>query len=201
MKALHRPELWGWSRFDEQRNLDFHSVAWIRREGNVLFDPLELSPHDLAHLESLGGAAWICITNGDHVRAAQAVRTRFGAKVAGPKAEEGRWALACDRWLRDGEELVPGLRALELHGSKTPGELAFVLEDTTLITGDLVRGHRGGALNLLPDPKLTDRTRAIASMRRLLELPRLEAVLVGDGWPVFRDGAARLRELVSALGG
>jgi hypothetical protein len=25
--------------------------------------------------------------------------------------------------------------------------------------------------------------------------PTLEAVLVGDGWPVFRDGRARLREL------
>ena len=30
---------------------------------------------------------------------------------------------------------------LALHGSKTPGELALVLEDTILVTGDLVRGH------------------------------------------------------------
>ena len=30
MKALHRPDLFSWSQFDEARNLDFHSVAWIR---------------------------------------------------------------------------------------------------------------------------------------------------------------------------
>jgi hypothetical protein len=31
-----------------------------------------------------------------------------------------------------------------LNGSKTPGELALVLEKTTLITGDLVRAHQAG---------------------------------------------------------
>jgi hypothetical protein len=30
-----------------------------------------------------------------------------------------------------------------MAGSKTPGELALILEKTTLITGDLVRGHMG----------------------------------------------------------
>ena len=30
MKALHRPDLFGWSQFDEARNLDFHGVALIR---------------------------------------------------------------------------------------------------------------------------------------------------------------------------
>ncbi|QQR46418.1 hypothetical protein JKA73_10205 [Myxococcus xanthus] len=38
--------------------------------------------------------------------------------------------------------------ALELHGSKTPGELAFLLEDTTLLTGELIRGHVGGRFPL-----------------------------------------------------
>ncbi len=198
MKALHRPDLFSWSTFDTARNVDFHSVAWARPAGLVVFDPLELSAHDLAHLESLGKVEWICITNGEHQRAAAALRERTGAKVAGPAGERGKWALTVDRWLADGEELVPGLKAFALEGSKTPGELAFLLEGKTLITGDLVRGQRGGSLNLLPDPKLSDKARAVASVRRLAELPGVEAVLVGDGWPVFRDGAARLRELVAA---
>jgi len=89
--------------------------------------------------------------------------------------------------------------ALELHGSKTPDELAFLVEDTTLLTGDLLRGQVGGRLNLLPDAKLKDAARARASVRGLLARTRIDAVLVGDGWPVFRGGHAALKELVAAL--
>ena len=46
MKLLHRKDLHCWSRFDEERNVDFNSVLWVRSEGNVLIDPLPLSTHD-----------------------------------------------------------------------------------------------------------------------------------------------------------
>lgn len=199
MKALHRPALYGWSRFDEARNLDFHSVLWVRPEGNVVIDPLPLSAHDAAHLRSLGGVAWVVVTNSEHLRATRELVADFGAKVAGPRAEADSFPLRCDRWLAEGDVLVPGLVALEMHGSKTPGELALLLEGTTLVTGDLVRGHLGGRLNLLPDAKLKDPTRARASVRGLLSWPRIDAVLVGDGWPVFRRGREALEELVASL--
>ena len=202
MKALHRKELYGWSVFDEARNLDFHSVLWVRPEGNVVIDPLPLSTHDAAHLRALGGVAWVVVTNSEHVRNTRELVSTFGAKVAGPRAEADTFPLECDRWLATGESLVPGLVALELNGSKTPGELALLLEDTTLVTGDLIRGHVGGRLNLLPDAKLKDSAKARASVRELVERwPRIDAVLVGDGWPVFRGGRAALEELARALQG
>ena len=101
--------------------------------------------------------------------------------------------------MADGDEVVPGLTALELEGSKTPGELALLLEGTTLITGDLIRAHKGGALCLLPEEKLSDRRKAIASVRRLTLLPELDALLPGDGWPVFRDAKSLLQELLVGL--
>ena len=193
MKLLHRPDLFAWSCFDERRNIDFWSVAWVRSGGNVLVDPLPMSEHDRAHLEALGGATLVIVTNSDHTRGAQSLAQQLRATLCGPRAERDGFPLPCDRWLGDGDEPVPGLRVLEMQGSKTPGELALVLEDTTLITGDLVRGHVGGALNLLPDTKLADRTRALASVKRIIdEYPQIEAVLVGDGWPIFRDGARAL---------
>jgi hypothetical protein len=70
--------LFGWSRFDERRNLDFCSVAWVRPGGNVLIDPLPMIEHDFAHLEALGGAALIIITNSDHTRDAQKLAPRLG---------------------------------------------------------------------------------------------------------------------------
>ncbi|MDB9357154.1 MBL fold metallo-hydrolase, partial [Nodularia spumigena CS-587/03] len=46
---------------------------------------------------------------------------------------------------------------------------------------------------------LLNREAAVASVRRLAALPNIEAVLVGDGWPVFRDGGDRLLELAATL--
>lgn len=198
MKRLHRPDLHGWSEFNHDRNIDFHSVLWAREGGNVAVDPLPLSDHDRAHLEALGPLGTIVVTNSDHVRAAEKLAADTGSALCGPEGERDSFPVPCSRWLADGDEVVPGLRALAMDGSKTPGELALVLETTTLITGDLVRAHEGGRLCLLPDPKLGDRARARASVRRLAALPGIVAVLPGDGWPIFRDGAAALDELVRA---
>jgi hypothetical protein len=196
MKRLHRPDLFTWSCFDESRDVDFNSVAWIRPGGNVLIDPLPLSDHDRAHLQRLGGAALVIVTNGDHTRAAEAIAQEFGAALQGPRAEREGFPLACERWLGDSDEPVPGLRVFELHGSKTPGELALVLDGTTLITGDLIRAHAAGTLNLLPEAKLTDRAQAVASIKRIAATcPQIDTVLVGDGWPLFHGGARALAAL------
>lgn len=199
MKSLHRPDLYGWSSFDPERNVDFNTCAWIRPSGNVLIDPLPLSRHDLEHLNSLGGAAWIVVTTSDHLRAAKYLAQVTGAQIAGPAAERDTFPISCIRWLSDGEELVPGLQVFEMQGSKTPGELTLLLEGTTLITGDLVRAHRAGSLMILPDAKLKNRAEAVASVRRLAQMSGIEAVLVGDGWSVFSDGGSRLKELAAAL--
>ena len=200
MKRLHRPDLWSWSVFDEARNIDFHGLLWVRTGGNVAIDPLPQTDHDRRHLLSLGGAATIVLTSSDHVRGAVELAAATGAVVMGPAGERSGFPIPCDRFLEDGDEVVGGLTAFALDGSKTPGELALVLDGSTLVTGDLVRAHRGGGLDLLPDAKLTDRAAAIASVRRLAALPGIEAVLVGDGWPVFRGGPAALAELVASAG-
>jgi glyoxylase-like metal-dependent hydrolase (beta-lactamase superfamily II) len=196
MKLLHRDNLYGWSRFDESRNLDFNSVLWVREGGNVAIDPLPLSEHERGRLQRFGGVAHVVLTNSDHVRGARALVEASGAKLYGPAGEREGFPVACDAWLGAGESPIPGLRVVVLEGSKTPGELALVIEETTLVTGDLIRGHRAGVLNLLPTEKLRDRGRAVSSLRELAGLQRIEAVLVGDGWSVFRNGAAALTELL-----
>jgi hypothetical protein len=199
MKQLHRPDLFGWSAFDEERNLDFHAVLWVRPVGNVIIDPLPLSKHDARHLRKLGGVAMIVVTNADHIRISEALAIETGAELIASAAEQDAIPFECDRLVHDGEEIVPGLRAIGMAGSKTPGEIALLLDGSTLITGDLVRSHAGGRLDLLPDARLADRDAAIATVRRLADLTDITAVLVGDGWPVFRHGGALLRELAERL--
>jgi glyoxylase-like metal-dependent hydrolase (beta-lactamase superfamily II) len=197
MKRLQRADLYGWSTFNPERNLDFHSVLWVRAGGNVAFDPLPQTEHDRAHLDSLGKLAWIVITNSDHVRDAVGLAAHSGAQLAGPLGERADFPVPCDRWLGDGDVLVTGLEAFALQGSKTPGELALLIDDDTLITGDLLRAHEAGRLTLLPDVKLSDKARALAEIERLTARD-INAVLVGDGWPVFRDGRRALLELLAA---
>ena len=200
MKRLHRDDLFGWSVFDASRNIDFHGLSWVRDDGNVLVDPVPMSAHDEAHLRDLGGAATIVITNSDHTRDAVALAETFGAKIFGPRGEQDGFPIRCDGWLGQDDAVVPGLIVHEMSGSKTPGELALTLDATTLITGDLIRAHEGGRLCMVPDAKLADIGAARSSVRRLAALSEIEAVLVGDGWPVFRHGAEALRELVDSFG-
>lgn len=195
MKTLHRPEFFGWTVFDPERNLDFHSVLWLRPEGNIAFDPLPLSAHDQAHLLSLGQLSHIFISNSDHLRDALALSELTGAQIWGPEAEKE--ALPDLHGLTDGAEPLSGLKVFVMQGSKTPGELAFLIQGHTLITGDLIRAHRAGALCLLPDGKLSDKAAAQKSVARLAQLPGIEAILTGDGWPVFRDGSQVLNECIA----
>lgn len=199
MKRLHRPDLYGWSSFNEDRNIDFHSVVWVRQGGNLVIDPLPLSDHDEAQLRELGGIAFIVITNSDHVRDAGELAARTGAQLMGPKGEADSFPVECARWLTDGDEVAPGMTVLEMQGSKTPGELALLLDGSTLITGDLIRAHEGGKLCLLPEVKLSDKREAIASVQRVAALPMLQVLLPGDGWPVFRDAKGVLGELLLSL--
>lgn len=200
MKQLHRADLYGWSRFDPNRNIDFHSVLWRRPEGNVVIDPLPLNDHERTRLKEFGGAAHIVITNSDHLRAAGELAAFTGARLYGPRGERDSFPLRCDVWLGDGDTVVEGLIALALEGSKTDGELSLLLERTTLITGDLVRAHAGGRLDALPEAKLRDRTLARRSLERLAAIASVVAVFPGDGWPMFRDGHAALADLVRRFG-
>lgn len=199
MKRLHRPDLFTWSIYDEQQQVDFNGLLWRREAGNVLVDPVPLAAADERHLAELGGAAFILLTNSTHLRGSKEIAARTGARLLGPVAEREGFPVPCERWLRDGDEPFPGLVVRELHGSKTDGELALVLDDTTAVFGDLVRAHQAGALMLLRREKLRDPAAALASVQRFRGLhPRVEHVLVGDGWCAFRNGGALLDELVAS---
>lgn len=197
MRRLHRSDLFTWSVYDEGQGIDFNGLLWRREGGNVLVDPVPLADADQRHLAALGGVAAIVLTNSAHVRAAPELAARTGAALLGPAGERASFPVACGRWLADGDEPFPGLRVRELYGSKTEGELALVLDDRTAIFGDLVRAHHAGALMLLRREKLKDPDGALESVRRVRALhPKIEHVLVGDGWCAFRNGGTLLDELL-----
>jgi len=204
MKLLHKPNLFCWSQFDEDRNIDFHSYAWVTKGDDdtdevIVFDPLPLSAHDRKHLDALGKLCHIFITNSDHIRHALELAKTSGATLWAPEAEKQGFPIECSNWLGEQQNILDGLDSYCLSGSKTEGELAFVIEGNTLLTGDLIRAHSGGKLCILPDAKLQDKSLALASVKRLASIKGIHAILPGDGWPAFRNGSKILAELVASL--
>ena len=86
-----------------------------------------------------------------------------------------------------------------VDGSKTPGGRACLLENTTRITGDRIRTHEEGKLCMLPDAKLKDRQAAVASVKKMASLENIQAVLPGDGCPIFSQGKEALNQLAASI--
>ena len=76
------------------------------------------------HLQTLGGASIIIITNSDHCRDAENIAAQAGPMIVGPSGERENFPIACGRWIVENEE-IPGLIAYQLDGSKNTGGARF----------------------------------------------------------------------------
>ena len=198
MKRLIFEDIYSWSVFSEARQIDFNGHLWIREEGNIAIDPVEMSDADRAQFEQLGGAKWIVITNRDHEREAAAFQEWTGAEVIVHEADADLLENKPSRTIRDGETIVPGLRAVHLPFGKSPGEIALYFSDKqAVLFGDIVAGEPMGRLTLLANEKLEDAPKAAIQLRKVLPL-NFNAVLVGDGHSLFRDGRQELVECLQA---
>ena len=193
MKRALQNEFYCWSVFNEDRQIDFNGHLWVRQgDGNILIDPVPMIDSDLEQLESLGAVSDIIITNRDHERQAAFFRGRTGAQVVVHEADAPLLEKAPDRTVTDGEEIVPGLRAIHLRHGKSPGEIALYWPHKRLIlAGDLVVGDPLGELSLLPDPKLENPVAAALELRKLLAL-KFDAILLGDGHSLLSNAREHL---------
>jgi uncharacterized cupin superfamily protein len=192
MKRVLGDEFYCWSVFSEDRQIDFNGHLWVRGEGNILIDPLPMIDSDLEQLDSLGAVTDIIITNRDHERQAAFFRARSGAQVVAHEADAPLLETAPDRTVADGDEIVPGLRAVHLRNGKSPGEIALYWPSKRLVVaGDLIVGTPMGELSILPDPKLENPAAAVLELRKLLAL-KFDAILLGDGHSLLSDAREHL---------
>ncbi len=192
MKRALGNEVYSWSAFSEERQIDFNGHLWVRDGGNILIDPVPMIDSDLDQLDGLGQVSYIVITNRDHERQAAFFRARTGAQVVVHEADAPLLETAADRTLEDGEEIVPGLRAVHLQHGKSPGEIALYWPQKRLVlAGDLVVGEPLGELSILPDPKLENPAAAVLELRKLLAL-KFDAMLLGDGHSLLSGAREQL---------
>jgi glyoxylase-like metal-dependent hydrolase (beta-lactamase superfamily II) len=188
-----------WSRLSEPHGYDFNGYLVVQPEGNLCVDPVAPDATTSEALVRLG-VAHIVLTNRNHGRAANEIRSLTGAPVAihPDDADHARdQAVALDAALRFGDR-VGAFEVVDASG-KSPGEVALYWpERRMLVVGDAIIGTPPGRCSLLPDSKMDDPARLRASVRRLMALD-FETLLVGDGVPILKDAKARLEALVAAF--
>lgn len=193
------PQIFTWSWFSEPHGYDFNGYFLDVADGNLCIDPVDAPPEVLAEL-ARRGVARILLTNRNHVRDANRVRSRTGARTAIHPADAGyaRGQQAeIDDELRVGDIIGP-LTVIAVPG-KSPGEVALHWPARRiLIVGDAVVGTPDGGCRLLRDRVMDDPQQLRASVRALLALD-FDTLLVGDGVPIVTGAKDRLRELVATF--
>jgi uncharacterized cupin superfamily protein len=198
MKQLSVPGFYSWAAFSPKKQMDFNGHFWARPGGGILIDPVAMSDDDIKQLVDLGGVRACVITNADHTRDVVRLREKLHFDVWAHELDAAALGVPVARKLREGDEIVPGMRVIHLAHGKTPGEIALWLAELeTVVVGDLLQGAPVGALTMVANEKLKDPPRAALELRKILRLP-FSHVLVGDGHSLFGHGREAILACIEA---
>jgi glyoxylase-like metal-dependent hydrolase (beta-lactamase superfamily II) len=194
------PGVLTWSWHSPPHGYDFNGYLLSVPDGNLCIDPVEAPPDVVAEL-ARRGVARVLLTNRNHVRDVNRIRSRTGASVAIHPSDAGHargQGAEIDQELQAGERIGP-LSVVAVPG-KSPGEVAFHWPARRLlVVGDAVIGAPPGQCGLLRDKVMDDPAQLRDSVRQLLQLD-FDTLLVGDGVPILSGAKNRLRELVATFG-
>lgn len=190
------PDIWQWSWFSQEKQIDFNGLFMAVGEHRVLVDPPPMMAEEMTHVRQAGHLDYIVITNRDHEREVETYRKEFGCRVLVPEIDAPEMTIKADKTYKDGELLPGGIWVVHLKDQKSPGECGLFLErgKGVMVLGDALIGKPPGALSMLPPHKYADPTRARASLRRLLNY-NFDTLLVGDGTSILtgaKDTVARM---------
>ena len=188
-----------WPWFSEPHGYNFNGHLVRDPGGNICIDPVEPTEDDMDALVR-EGVAWIILTNRNHSRAANRVRTSTGARTV-IHADDADHARSQETELDDALEVggtVGPLKVADASG-KSPGEVALLWRNRgVLIVGDAIIGSPPGQCGLLPERVMDDPARLRSNLRKLLDLD-FDILLVGDGGSILQNAKARLKELAATI--
>ncbi|MGQ0811605.1 MAG: hypothetical protein ACT4OO_10330 [Nitrospiraceae bacterium] len=181
MKQL-LPGIWQWSRFSQEKQLDFNGLFLTVGEHRMLVDPPVMAAEDVSYVKRGGTVDYIIVTNRDHAREAATYHAEFRCQLYVPDIDAPQMEIKPTKTFKDGELLPGGIWVVQLQDQKTPGESALFIQQGkgVLIVGDALIGKPAGSLSLLPAEKYADAGKAKDGLRRLLKYD-FDAILTGDG--------------------
>lgn len=188
-----------WPWFSTPHGYNFNGLLIVHPQGNICIDPVEASAADFEEIVRARPTR-VLLTNRNHVRAANRVRERTGARIAIHPADAPHarsQGAVIDDELRVGERVGP-FTVVAVPG-KSPGEVALHWPARKiLIVGDAVIGNPPGHCGLLREQVMDDPARLRESVRNLLVID-FDTLLFGDGVSIMSGAKERLREVVATF--
>ena len=192
------PNLFRWSEFSDEKQLNFNGYYLIHRGESVIIDPPDLNDDGVrelkqemaAHSESPLKA--VLLTNVHHDRASLKFKEVFQVPICIHESDKKLLDFTPDQTFKDDEELFCGLKVIHLKDQKSPGESVFFLKDQKqLFVGDALIGKPPGQLNQLPPDKFKDIQKAKEALKTLRSLD-FDDLFLGDGESIQGDAKNRL---------
>lgn len=192
------PNIWQWSWFSDEKQLDFNGLLLTIGEHTILVDPPLMTPEARAIVRRHEPIDYIVLTNRDHLREAPAYQAEWHCQLYVPEADAAQMEVNPTRTYKDGELLPGGMWVIQLKNQKSPGESALFIERGrgVLIVGDALIGQPSGALRLLPPEKYADPARAKEALQRLLKYS-FDSLLVGDGVSILAEAKLQVERLLT----
>jgi glyoxylase-like metal-dependent hydrolase (beta-lactamase superfamily II) len=189
-------DIFTWPWFSEPHGYNFNGHFVRHPAGNLCIDPVQPPAADLDEIAT-SGVATILLTNRNHARAANVLRSRTGARTlihSDDAAHARSQGTDIDGNFEVGAKVGPF--TIVAAAGKSPGEVALHWpERRILMVGDVVIGNPPGRCSLLREQVMDDPPRLRRSVAALLALD-FDVLLVGDGESILAGAKARLQELV-----
>ncbi len=191
------PDIWQWSWFSEEKQLDFNGLFLMVGEHKILIDPPPMTAEARAVVRRHEPIDYIIVTNRDHIREAAVYQAELRCQLWVPEADASQMEVNPTKTYKDGELLPGGIWAIHLKDQKSPGESSLFLERGRglLIVGDALIGKPSGSVRMLPVDKYADVERAKEGLSRLLKY-NFESLLVGDGASILVGGKQQVEQLL-----
>ncbi len=192
------PDIWQWSWFSDEKQLDFNGLFLVIGEHKILVDPPPMTAEARAVVRRHEPIDYIIITNRDHIREAVAYQAELRCQLRVPEADAAQMDVTPTKTYKDGELLPGGIWAIHLKDQKSSGESALFIERGrgVLIVGDALIGKPPGSVRLLPAEKYVDIYKAKDGICRLLKY-NFDSLLVGDGASILVGGKQQVQQLLS----
>jgi hypothetical protein len=192
------PNIWQWSWFSDEKQLDFNGLFLMLGEHKILVDPPPMTTESRAVLRRHAPIDYIIVTNRDHLREASAYQAELNCHLYVPGADVGQMDVKSAKTYKDGELLPGGIWVINLRDQKSPGESVLFIQQGrgALVVGDALIGKPPGAVTMLPAEKYADMGKAKEGLRRLLKY-EFDSLLVGDGASILVGGKQLVERLLA----
>lgn len=194
--------LFRWSQFSDEKQLNFNGYYLINREESVIIDPPDLNQDGMSELKkqvadhAQSPLKAILLTNVHHDRESLKFKENFHVPIYIHENDKDLLDFNPDHTFKGNEILFCGLKVIHLKDQKSPGESAFLQEDRKqLFVGDALIGKTPGKLNLLPPDKYKDIHKAKKALGVLQSLD-IDDLFLGDGEPVQGNAKKLLQQFL-----